>query len=332
MPRVWGTAGSAPVVAVAIEAIADQLTLAAVALEVAVLVDGVLTVPDAVAWRVNGATTGIADATASPTTHTPTGAGVHTVSCSVQIGGTWYYAEPEVYTVGVRGWVELGRMIFADQSAFDFRAANTGLRVLSGVDCYFNDQAGTSLSEIIPGTGLRWRPTSGTWSLFVLHYPHIAPSIPAMAGKTIPLAFGFIFDWTQGGASGELCVGSAAWSAPTSHNMLGPKGTGTTWRSENYTPGGTFADLTFTAHSSLKAITQVIDGSECKFFRSDAMSSGDLPVPENMTYLHGIQSFANLTPDASMPNRAFSNGMVRMHGRGGTPEITMKDIVVMARM
>ena len=130
MPRVWGTAGSAPVVAVAIEAIADQLTLAAVALEVAVLVDGVLTVPDAIAWRVNGATTGIADATASPTTHTPTGAGVHTVSCSVQIGGTWYHAEPEVYTVGTG---ELSVSIAAVSDQLDLAAATLNSTVTNAV-------------------------------------------------------------------------------------------------------------------------------------------------------------------------------------------------------
>lgn len=95
-----GAGAVAPTVIATITAIPDQLDLSAVTLAVTVTVDGSPVTPDAVAWRVNATTTGIADATATPTTHTPTAGGVHVVTCEVEVDGRSYFAEAESYAVG----------------------------------------------------------------------------------------------------------------------------------------------------------------------------------------------------------------------------------------
>ena len=100
MPDIIRPATVDPTVVVTITAIADQGGLDPVNLTGAVEVDGAATTPDTVAWRVNDTTAGIADSTDLTTSFTPSTLGRHVVNLSVEIDGSWHYAQTELFFAG----------------------------------------------------------------------------------------------------------------------------------------------------------------------------------------------------------------------------------------
>lgn len=105
---VAGASGSPtpPTVVVTIATVADQLTLDAVSPTVSATVDGAAATITAWAWKCNGATTLLTGETTATPTVTPTGAGPHTLSVDVTIGGVVYPSLVEVFRVGnAAGWV-----------------------------------------------------------------------------------------------------------------------------------------------------------------------------------------------------------------------------------
>lgn len=108
----------APVIVVSIAAIADQLDLSPVSLTGSLTVNGASATPDAWAWRVNGATTGIGDATDPTTVFIPTTGGTYVATLAASIYGEWRYAEQEAFVVG-SGLLKLSIDAISDQSTLN---------------------------------------------------------------------------------------------------------------------------------------------------------------------------------------------------------------------
>ena len=108
----------APVIVVSIAAIADQADLSPANLTGSLTVNGVTAIPDAWAWRVNGATTGIGDATDPTTVFIPTTGGTYVATLAASIYGEWRYAEQEAFVVG-SGLLKLSIDAISDQSTLN---------------------------------------------------------------------------------------------------------------------------------------------------------------------------------------------------------------------
>lgn len=108
----------APVIVVSIAAIADQADLSPASLTGSLTVNGVAAIPDAWAWRVNGATTGIGDATDPTTVFIPTTGGTYVATLAASIYGEWRYAEQEAFVVG-SGLLTLSIDAISDQSTLN---------------------------------------------------------------------------------------------------------------------------------------------------------------------------------------------------------------------
>jgi hypothetical protein len=108
-----------PTVVVTISTVADQLTLAAVFPTVSATINGAAATITAWAWKCNGATTLLANPTTATPTVTPTGAGQHTLSVSVTIGGVVYpQTAVEVFQVGdADGRYRTHQVLWADEAA-----------------------------------------------------------------------------------------------------------------------------------------------------------------------------------------------------------------------
>jgi hypothetical protein len=92
---IFGSGGTSTPATAAVNATADQTTLAAVTLGLTASA-----APSAYAWRVNGSTTGLSSSTAATPTFTWTQPGVYTVTCTATIGGGPVIATPDSFLVG----------------------------------------------------------------------------------------------------------------------------------------------------------------------------------------------------------------------------------------
>lgn len=139
--------------------ISDQDDLSAMTVSLnTVTIGGVTKTPSSVAFRVNGATTGLADPTAvGGTTFTPTRGGEYTIGGTVTIDGVTYAITPQTRTVGQLRygiwWVAGFYYDFSDSPAIDVAAGGAGTYTFAGagidgsdVDVSLDPQSATTFS------------------------------------------------------------------------------------------------------------------------------------------------------------------------------------------
>lgn len=323
-----------PTVVVTIAAVADQSTLAAVNPTVSATVDGAPATITAWAWKVNGATTGFADATIAAPAYTPTTAGAKTITCAVTIDGVVYPSTPELFTVGPTA-LSASVAAISDQVTLD--AVTLDGTVSGGVTPYtYSWKVNGATTGIDDNTAVdtTWTPTAAKLGLALLAVTDAAGQV-AVATRAFRIGdaegrvrFRFDFeaeatnDYTTGGAT--RTIGGVTWDILNQGNLAAGSGT-----------DGTGLRLDVTGTNYIGTSNRGAVGLTVKI--ADLLTAYGITYDSQIHHLHVIAEWASVAPTAAavygvlvangLPSTSTTH-VANMAGEnsGGTPQHVMATV------